>query len=55
MPSLMDTQRKCKCKKLTLPQSGRVVIRCEQHRGKPSKSGRLGCYLDDDGIVRREQ
>lgn len=47
-------KQKCKCRKMNLPKAGKVVIRCDQHRGKPSKSGRLVCYLDDDGIVRRE-
>lgn len=62
MPSVMTTQRKlkwtrkssCKCVKTDLPQTGPVIIRCAEHRGIPSKSGRLLCYWDDDGIVRRE-
>lgn len=50
----MEKKRKCKCRKENLPQAGRVVIRCAEHRGKPSKKGRLLCYWDADGIVRRE-
>ena len=52
--SSMEKKPKCKCWKTTLPLTGRVVVRCEKHRGKPSKSGRLVCYLDEDGIVRRD-
>ena len=52
--SSMEKKPKCKCWKTKLPLSGRVVVRCEKHRGKPSKSGRLVCYFDEDGIVRRE-
>ena len=43
--------KSCGCVKATLPLSGRVSIRCEQHRGKPSK--RVLCYWED-GIVRME-
>lgn len=44
----------CECVKADLPKSRRVVIRCAEHRGKLSKSGRVLCYRDADGIVRRE-
>lgn len=54
MPSIMDRKQKCKCLKMNLPKSGRVVIRCPEHLGKPSKSGRMVCYIGADGIVRQE-
>jgi len=45
----------CGCVKTELPRCGRVVIRCQQHIGKPTKKGnRVLCYFDDAGIVRRE-
>lgn len=53
-PSGMEKKPKCKCLKMDLPNAGKVVVRCEKHRGKPSKKGRMVCYLDADGIVRRE-
>lgn len=53
MPSGMETKPKCKCRKLDLPRAGKVVIRCPEHLGKPSKK-RLVCYFDEQGIVRRE-
>lgn len=43
----------CGCVKTELA-IGPVVIRCTRHRGKPSKAGRIVCYFDDDGIVRRD-
>lgn len=44
----------CGCVKAQLFRSGtKVMIRCERHRGKPSKK-RLLCYIDSDGIVRAE-
>lgn len=43
----------CGCVKAQLFTSGeKVMIRCERHRGKPSK--RTLCYFDADGIVRVE-
>lgn len=51
-PSSMEKKRKCKCRKENLPRAGRVVIRCAEHRGKPSK--RTLAYFDPDGIVRLE-
>ena len=53
MPSVMEKTPKCKCRKMNLPRVGKVIVRCAEHRGKPSKK-RLVCYLDDNGIVRRE-
>ena len=50
----MEKKPKCKCRKLDLPRAGKVVIRCTEHRGKPSKK-RLVCYIDADGLVRREE
>lgn len=41
----------CGCTKADLPNAGKVMIRCYQHRGKPSK--RMLCYFEN-GIVRRE-
>ena len=49
-----ERKRSCKCLKANLPIAGRVLVRCELHRGKPSKSRRLLCYWDADGIVRLE-
>lgn len=45
-------RRECGCVKANLPLSGRVMIRCSRHRGKPSK--RTLAYFDADGIVRKE-
>jgi hypothetical protein len=41
----------CGCVKANL-RSGKFMVRCTQHRGKPSK--RTPAYFDADGIVRRE-
>jgi hypothetical protein len=50
----MEWKRKpCGCLKATLPKSGRVMVRCERHRGKPAKK-RLLCYWSEEGIVRAE-
>ena len=49
-----ERQTSCRCTKADLPRFGRVLIRCETHRGKPAKSERVLCYWDADGIVRRE-
>ena len=43
MPSAMSKKRQakwerkesCRCTKADLPQFGRVLIRCAEHRGKP--------------------
>lgn len=61
MPSVMTRLRKAKWEKKTCgcvkTELGsplqQVIIRCERHRGKPSKSGRALCYWAD-GQVRRE-
>src|SRR5574343_1109305 len=45
-------RKPCGCVKAELPLSGRVMIRCTKHRGKPSK--RALAYFDADGIVRRD-
>jgi len=45
-------RRPCGCVKTNLPRSGRVMIRCTKHRGKPSK--RRLAYFDDAGVVRSE-
>lgn len=45
-------RKSCGCVKATLPQAGKVAIRCERHRGKPAKK-RLLCYMEE-GIVRAE-
>lgn len=45
-------RRKCGCVKTELPSVGKVVIRCDRHRDKPSKK-RVVCYFDDQGIVRQ--
>lgn len=45
-------RKECGCVKTNLPRSGRVMIRCTKHRGKPSK--RELAYFDADGIVRKE-
>lgn len=42
----------CGCVKTDLPSTGRVMIRCPKHRGKPTK--RLACYFDEHWIVQRE-
>lgn len=47
------TPKECGCVKATLPEAGKVTIRCEQHREKPPKKGRLHCYFDENGMVRR--
>lgn len=45
----------CGCVKAELPSRGRVVIRCRQHDGKPTKKGkREVLYRDEDGIIRTE-
>jgi hypothetical protein len=43
--------KKCGCIRANLPRAGRVAIRCERHRDKPTKR-RLLAYFDE-GIVRR--
>lgn len=45
-------RQECGCVKANLSSTGRVMIRCSQHLGKPSK--RELAYFDADGIVRRE-
>lgn len=45
-------RKPCGCVKANLSCSGRVMIRCMKHRGKPSK--RALAYFDADGIVRKE-
>lgn len=61
MHSVMEKKKKakwerkpCGCVKTTLPQAGRVLIRCERHRGKPAKGERTLCYWDEHGLVQRE-
>jgi hypothetical protein len=62
MPSVMDKPRKvkwekrekCGCVKATLPRTGKVMIRCARHRGKPTKTDRTLCYFDDVGMVHVE-
>lgn len=62
MPSVMDKikkvkwekREKCGCVKATLPKSGKVMIRCAKHRGKPTKTDRKLCYFDDAGQVKLE-
>ena len=44
-------KRECGCVKANLTRAGRVMIRCERHRGKPSK--RALAHFDENGIVRR--
>jgi hypothetical protein len=52
MASLTRWERKeCGCVKAYLPIMGKVAIRCERHRGKPSRK-RLVCHFED-GMVRR--
>jgi len=46
-------KRACGCIKANL-RAGKVMIRCEKHLDKPTKSGRLLCYFDSDGIVRSD-
>lgn len=41
----------CGCIRTDLSQSGKVLIRCERHRGKSSKK-RLVCHLEDGIVVR---
>jgi len=41
----------CGCVKALLPIMGKVLIRCDRHRGKRSKK-RLVCHFED-GMVRR--
>lgn len=43
-------RKPCGCVKANLPRAGRVMIRCERHRGKPSK--RVLAHWED-GMVRR--
>jgi hypothetical protein len=45
-------QKPCGCVNTRLLIAGKVTIRCEQHRGKPAKKGRLLCHFED-GLVRR--
>jgi len=47
-------RKPCGCVKTALPRAGKVAIRCERHRGKRAKKGRLLAYLTDDGRVRAE-
>lgn len=47
-------KKPCGCVKAKLERAGGVIIRCPQHRGKPSKSGRLLCYWDE-GLVHTEE
>jgi len=47
----VSEQRKCDCRKMNLPINGKIVIRCEHHRGRPSKK-RLVCHFED-GMVGR--
>ena len=42
----------CGCVKANLPSSGKVMVRCTAHRGKPSK--RLLAHFDEQGIVRKD-
>jgi hypothetical protein len=51
MAAVTWKQKPCGCVKADLPQSGKVMIRCERHRGKPSK--RLLCHFEE-GMVRRD-
>jgi hypothetical protein len=44
-------QKDCGCVKARLERAGRVLIRCERHREKPSRK-RLVCHFED-GMVRR--
>lgn len=46
--------RKCGCVKANLPQSGKVMVRCARHRGKPSKKGRMLAYFGESTIVTKE-
>lgn len=46
-------RKPCGCVKTRL-SVGRVLVRCRKHRGKPTDSGRLLCYFDDDGLLKRE-
>jgi hypothetical protein len=46
------TKKPCGCVKTRLPRSGKVTIRCERHRGKPAKEGRLLAHFEE-GMVRR--
>ena len=47
-------RKPCGCVKTTLPQYGRVVIRCTKHLGRPAKVGRTLCYFDEHGQVKAE-
>lgn len=44
-------RKKCGCIRTTL-SIGPVWIRCDRHRGKPSKK-RIVCHFDEDGVVTR--
>lgn len=42
----------CGCVNARLPRAGRVTIRCEKHRGKVAKRGRVLAHFEE-GQVRR--
>lgn len=45
-------RKPCGCVKTELARAGKVAIRCDKHRGKPSKKRRLAYF--DEGCVRLE-
>jgi hypothetical protein len=49
-----EKREKCGCVKARLPRAGKLTIRCERHRGKPTKTDRRLCYFDGAGQVRVE-
>jgi hypothetical protein len=49
-----EKRAKCGCVKATLPRSGKVMIRCTKHRGRPTKTDRTLCYFDENGQVKLE-
>jgi len=48
---LVWDRKPCGCVKTELPRAGRVMIRCDKHRGKLSK--RTLAYFDE-GVIRLE-
>lgn len=39
-------EKSCGCVKMNLPRAGKIIVRCERHRGKPSKK-RLVCHFEE--------
>lgn len=46
-------RKRCGCTKTTLPNAGKVLIRCARHRDKSYDGKRLLCFWDENGIARQ--